>query len=128
MSEPPATGLNWSVEEAGTSAGESVAVLALEGDLDLASVADFEQAVAEAAPRLLVLDLSGVRFIDSSGIHAVVRARLERAAADGDLQIAVAPESAVDRVLDMTGLGEELPPHPDRDAAMAAVIDEGVGE
>jgi anti-sigma B factor antagonist len=127
VSEPDPTGLNWSVEEADTSSGDTVAVLALKGDLDLASVADFERAIAEAAPRLLVLDLSGVRFIDSSGIHAVVRARLERASADGDLQIAVAPESAVDRVLEMSGLGDELPPHPDRDTAMAA-LDDGAGK
>lgn len=128
MSGQPATGLTWSAQEDGTSTGEPVAVLAFEGDLDLASVADFVRAVAEAVPRLVVLDLSGVRFIDSSGIHAVVRARLERASGDGQVQIVVARGSAVERVLEMTGLGEELPPHPDREAAVAALADEGAGE
>ena len=120
-------GLTWSSAGASTPAAERVAVLAFEGDLDLASVSEFQQAVADAEGGLVVLDMSGVRFIDSSGIHAVVRARLERASAGGDLQIVVTKDSAVDRVLKMSGLEEDLPSHSDRDAAVAALADDGVG-
>jgi anti-anti-sigma factor len=127
VSDAAAKGLTWSGAQATTPAGEPAAVLAFEGDLDLASVVEFERAVAETESRLLLLDLSGVRFIDSSGIHAVIRTRLERAAENGDLQIVVAGDSAVDRVLNMSGLGEELPPHQDRDAALAALADGGPG-
>jgi anti-anti-sigma factor len=124
MSEA-ATGLRFTAEAAHSPSGESVAVLVFEGDLDLATVAEFQQAAGEADGRLVVLDLSDVRFIDSSGIHAVVRARLERAATDGELEIVVARGSAVERVLSMSGLGEELPPHFDRAGALGALGEDG---
>jgi anti-sigma B factor antagonist len=118
-----ATDLRRTAEDARTPAGKHAEVLVFEGDLDLASVAEFEAAVAESSPSHVVLDLRGVRFIDSSGIHAVVRARLARADGDGALEIVVASGSAVERVLDISGLADELRPHRDPDGALAALDD-----
>jgi anti-anti-sigma factor len=73
------------------------------GDLDLASSAHLDAAVAALDGTSAVIDLSEVDFIDSSGIHALVRARLSRP----DLQIVAVPAS-VRRVLDLAGMTEYL--------------------
>lgn len=43
------------------------------GDLDMATVAEFESALAELAPdRQVTLDFSELAFVDSAGIHAII--------------------------------------------------------
>jgi anti-sigma B factor antagonist len=77
----------------------------LHGDFDLAGVARFErtmQAALARSPRRLVLDLSGLRFLDSSGIHALARTRTEAAARGLELELRSAPP-AVHRVAALTG-------------------------
>jgi anti-sigma B factor antagonist len=54
-----------------------VAVLTFTGDLDIATLAEAELAVAEAeaaSPGVLLLDLSALGFIDSSGVRLVLQA------------------------------------------------------
>lgn len=115
-------GLRSSTEAATTRSGGAVTVVVLEGDLDLASLDEFSRAVETADPDgNLVLDLSAVRFIDSSGIHGVVRARGARAEHGCDLVLVVEPGSAVERVFDMSGLSDVLSPKPDRDTALGAL-------
>jgi anti-anti-sigma factor len=123
-----AGGLVATAGEAATPGGASAAVVAFEGDLDLASLDDFEAATATAGGgRGLVVDMTEVRFIDSSGIHAVVRARRAQAERGGAIELVVAEGSAVDRVLEMSGLNETLDPKPSLDAALAA-LDAVTGE
>ena len=126
MSGPDGTGFTSAPATASTPAGLEAAVLAFEGDLDLAAVEGFDDAVEGAdsgAP--LVIDMSGVRFIDSSGIHALVRAQTARRSRDLGVAIVVAPGSAVERVLEISGLRDELQPTPDRDSALAALDGDG---
>ena len=121
MSGTVAPGLRSSTEPATTPGGAAAAVAAFDGDLDLATIESFEEAVGEAGDAGLVVDLSGVRFIDSSGIHSVVKARAARFARDLAVELVVAPGSAVERVLEMSGLTGELGAKPDRDSALAAL-------
>jgi len=121
MSGSPATGLRVSTQAATTPAGGEVAILAFEGDLDLATISDFEAAVAGVAGSALVVDLGDVRFIDSSGIHAVVRASIAAAERSLRLALVVAPGSAVSRVLEISGLSDQLAAKPAREAALAAL-------
>ena len=75
-------------------------VVALRGELDLidaADVADALGAVAAREPRIIV-DLSGLEFIDASGIAALSRGRRHARDAGGDLLLA-APQRLVQRVL-----------------------------
>jgi anti-sigma B factor antagonist len=60
----------------GSSTG-SRHVLALRGELDMATVADLYAAVSRLAPiaREIVLDLSQLTFLDSSGLYLVLRLR-----------------------------------------------------
>jgi anti-sigma B factor antagonist len=64
-------------------------VLAVVGELDLASAPHFREAVGEAmgtGARKVVVDLSGSDFIDSSGIGALMWAEHRLQAVGGDLR------------------------------------------
>jgi anti-sigma B factor antagonist len=80
-------------------------VISLYGELDLASAPMLEQGLldAEAAGAArLVLDLSGLEFIDSTGLHVLVRAH-ERARETGQQLSLVRGPRAVQRLFELTG-------------------------
>lgn len=72
----------------------------LAGELDLATVGQFEAQVEALAsePGDVVLDASGLEFLDSSGIRAIFS--LARSLRDGRLKI-VQPGEQVRRVLEL---------------------------
>jgi stage II sporulation protein AA (anti-sigma F factor antagonist) len=83
-------------------------VLALRGELDLSTVAEVHEALADhesPAHRAIVIDLSALQFIDSSGINFLIR--LWRDRPDG--VAFVAPADDVGRVLDIAGVRALLP-------------------
>ncbi|MFB9741197.1 STAS domain-containing protein [Pseudonocardia sulfidoxydans] len=84
-----------------------VAVVAVTGDVDLAGAGRLGAAVGqalEARPAALVVDLSGVTFLDSSGLDQLVEARRACAVAVVALHLVVAGNRAVARPLEVTGL------------------------
>lgn len=89
-------------------------LIALDGELDLDGVErvtdELEQAEASDAERI-VLDLSGLDFIDSSGVRLIVRADL-RSRADGDRLRLIRGNARVQRVFELTGVLERLPFDP----------------
>ena len=87
-------------------------VVALRGELDVADAASVVTALTELAARerQVIVDLEGLEFIDSSGLHALVRAREHVRRAGGDLLLA-APQQQVLRVLALTRLIEVFPVH-----------------
>lgn len=95
------TDLTYSVEQSGATA---VGVLA--GEIDLASVESLEAAIAATeatAAKDVVLDMSGVTFLDSSGLRVLVTAN-ERLSATGGRLVIRRPSPSVMRVLEITGL------------------------
>ena len=96
--------------EATETTVNGVRLVAIGGELDISSAERLEQELAgvEANGRaLLVLDLRGVEFIDSTGIRAVLAAD-ERARADGRRLVVVRGAKAVERVLSLTQLDQRL--------------------
>jgi anti-sigma B factor antagonist len=87
-----------------------VAVIRGEGRLNMVSAPDLRTAVAEAVaagrPRVVV-DLSGVEFMDSSGLGALVGCLKTTRQAGGDLRIA-APSEQVTMVLKLSNLDRIL--------------------
>jgi anti-sigma B factor antagonist len=87
-----------------TTTEEDTVILALRGELDLTSAPQFEQEVLAAAarnPRRMVIDLSGLEFMDSTGLRALLIAR-ERAQENGhELALRRGPRQ-VQRVLELT--------------------------
>jgi anti-sigma B factor antagonist len=88
------------------------AVVALRGELDLldaGDVADALEAFAAREPRIIV-DLSGLEFIDASGVAALSRVRRHARDAGGDVLLA-APQRMVRRVLSIIWEGDGLAVH-----------------
>lgn len=86
-------------------------VVGLTGRLDLAEAPEVRETVAEViagGARRVVLDLGGVRFMDSSGLGALIGCLKFARRAGGDLRIArVAPR--VQLVLELTSMHRVLP-------------------
>ena len=84
-----------------------VAVVAVSGDVDLAGAGRVGTAVGQALarrPAALVVDMSAVTFLDSSGLDQLVEARRACAVAVVPLYVVVAGNRAVARPLEVTGL------------------------
>jgi anti-anti-sigma factor len=93
-----------------SSASDGTATVTLRGELDLASIGALEEslgAVEREAPARIVLDLSGLTFIDSSGLRVLLMAN-GRAQESGRELLLTESTDAVQRVLEMTGARELL--------------------
>lgn len=85
-------------------------VAALSGELDMASAPALEEALAEARTdgvQQLVLDLRELRFIDSSGLRAVIAAVREARRSGHDLALIRGPDQ-VQQVFDITGVARRM--------------------
>jgi anti-sigma B factor antagonist len=85
--------------------GDGQIVVVLGGELDVAyaaSVAAQLSAIA-ACEREIIVDLTGLEFIDSSGVAALAQVRKHARLAGGDLLLA-APQQQVLRILTITRL------------------------
>jgi anti-sigma B factor antagonist len=82
----------------------AVAMLRLKGEFDMGGEIAFESELdrlLEAEPATLVVDLRGLKFLDSTGLRALIRVR-SRARRDGwSLALTRAPR-AVERIFSLT--------------------------
>ena len=124
---------------------DSVAVLAMDGELDASNyqeLIDTGQSLYGEGVRTLVLDLSGLEYMSSSGIVAVhslalvyrgeappdpeagwqafhaVQADADSGTRQESLRLA-APNDDIDAMLDRTGINRFLSVFADRDSALA---------
>jgi anti-sigma B factor antagonist len=96
-------------------------VIELEGELDLAVAGDFEDSLERATGyRVVLIDLSGCEFLDSTGIAAVVRAHRDFAD-EGRMLATFGAEHQVLRVLSLTGLTENGLVFEDAEQALEAL-------
>ncbi len=84
-------------------------VIALSGELDLATVpvAEAELLRAEASQELIVLDLRGLTFIDSTGLRLIIGAD-RRARERGASFVIVHAVPQVRRLLELSGIAAHL--------------------
>jgi len=93
-------------------------VVTLAGELDMAhapTVAETLDALSDNE-RPVIVDLTDLAFIDSSGIHAILRPRPQQGAV-----LLVCPPGNIQRVLSVTKIDRVLPVYETLDAAVAAV-------
>ena len=84
--------------------------VSLRGELDLSTVEKVEQELRRAErsePSLLVIDLGGLSFIDSTGLRTIVTAH-QRAQDAGRRLVIVKGPDTVHRVFTITRLDERL--------------------
>jgi anti-sigma B factor antagonist len=99
------------------------AIVAVSGDVDISTSPDLREALANvlaAGSRSVVVDLSAVRFVDSTGLGVLVGAFTAVRNAGGRLAV-VNDHAPVLKVLNITALDEVLGVQPTLDKALAAV-------
>ncbi|GAA1574741.1 hypothetical protein GCM10009827_115750 [Dactylosporangium maewongense] len=87
-------------------AGDGAVLVTATGELDMTSaptlIESLRDAIRAYAPSRVDLDLTGVPFMDSTGIQVLVAAQAD---IDGELRI-IGTSPAVHRLLELTGLLE----------------------
>ncbi|WP_103500858.1 MULTISPECIES: STAS domain-containing protein [unclassified Streptomyces] len=97
-------------------------VLEIRGELDYDSAGELRAAVSATAPaagQVVVLDLGGLTFCDSSGIATFIAARSHALAVGAGIALASVPAHTA-RVLDVIGLTQVLTVYPDVESATVA--------
>jgi anti-sigma B factor antagonist len=99
-------------------------LLTAEGEIDIASAPLLREQLLTTLglepPRPVVLDMTAVTFIDSTGLGALIEAHRQATAAGRHLRV-VAPHRAVRRILQLTRLDALLDIHSDLHTALAAL-------
>ena len=105
-------------------AGDGVLVARVLGDLDLSNLHAVHTALVDATPNDavgLVVDLSGVQFLDSSGVEALFRLQRSLSIRQQRFAVAIPPEATIRRALELSGAAGEMALCPSVDAALGAV-------
>lgn len=95
---------------AGTGDADNIAVVKVVGEVDVASVESLDselKAVAAAGSHHIIVDLSAVDFIDSTGLGVIVKALKEARDNQGWLRV-VAQSDRVTKIFSITGLDSEV--------------------
>jgi anti-sigma B factor antagonist len=102
------------------STSGDIAVLAVTGEVDMATAPELARAIGLVSDhaRRVVVDFTGVTFLDSSGLNALVRGRRELGEQGIALRVVVPSGSPVHRVFEITQLTESL--------AVAGTLDEAL--
>jgi anti-anti-sigma factor len=101
----------------GQDIGNGKAVTRLDGKLSLETVNSFLQTTRQELAKHLVLDMSGVSFLDSSGVGALVSLFVTRKHAGKTLVLANLTKQAI-AVLQVSGLLKLIPAYPSVEAAL----------
>ncbi len=99
-------------------------VLAVEGELDIATAPRMISALNEALADMafpLVVDLSRVVFMDSTGLALLINARRRVRRLGHGFAIAC-PRGPISRVFEIADMVESLQVHPDRESAGLAAL------
>lgn len=83
-------------------------VLKVTGELDIATRAGLDEALAAAGPTDVVLDFSRLDFCDATGLNLLVSARHRLRTRHGELRV-VCPQGRVRRLLGIAGLTRSIP-------------------
>lgn len=106
LGETPDASLD--IEEVASAGGHT---LILAGDLDMASAGDLQSLVvrlcAEGA-RQVTLDVTGLNFMDSVGLQAILAAQ-SVCRDHGTALVLTQPQGSVRRVFEITGMMDVLP-------------------
>jgi anti-sigma B factor antagonist len=98
---------------------DGATIVALAGELDLSTIPRMEGALLEQVRQrpAVVLDLSDLSFIDSSGISILLQASQQSNGTP--MRVVIGPGSQVERIFRIAGVGKALRVFVDRDEALA---------
>jgi anti-anti-sigma factor len=104
--------------------GDDVVVARLTGELDIAGADSTGKRIAEAVPssaRGVVVDMSELEFIDSSGISMLFALARRVGSRRQELRVVAPAGKPVARVLDIVEFDRAAPVHADLDSAVAEI-------
>jgi anti-sigma B factor antagonist len=86
-------------------------VIRVRGELDIESAPDLERVLLRSRParQRVVLDLSGLEFMDSTGLRVLLRARAAAEEGRWEIYLRDVPPT-IRRLFDLTGVHDALPP------------------
>lgn len=80
---------------------------AIAGEIDAHTAPSISQAIAASADRSIEIDLSGVEFVDSSGLRALIEAHQTFESNGGSLTL-IRPSPSVTKLFEISGVGDYL--------------------
>jgi anti-anti-sigma factor len=104
--------------------GDDVVVARLTGELDIAGADSTGKRIAEAVPssaRGVVVDMSELEFIDSSGVSMLFALARRVGSRRQELRVVAPAGKPVARVLDIVEFDRAAPVHADLDSAVAEI-------
>jgi anti-sigma B factor antagonist len=108
--------LEIAVEERSTPSGQATLLL-VRGEVDMDTADQLERAI-EGAQGPLVVDLSRVPFMDSTGLRVVLTATVAR---DGELAFVLRSESPVLRLVELAQVEDRVPHFETEDQALESI-------
>lgn len=109
---------------------DGAVLLTCRGELDVTTAPRLSVAIRRAVEKgtaRLILDVSALEYMDSSGLTAVLNGREAAAEAGGRLAIACRPDARVRRLFTLTGLEAAIEIHGSADEALRALATRGGG-
>jgi len=103
IEQPPADDTSLTVT---TAEGGAWAIVSVRGEIDVSTASSLEEALRSclASSGRVIIDLSGVRFMDSTGLNVLIRAQTSKAEQPSPvLRLAAVPER-VSKLLRLTQL------------------------
>ena len=101
---------------------EKCPVITVHGEVDLHTAPKLRSAIERAGANgahAVVVDMSGIAFIDSTGLSTFMRAKDALAERDVTLRLA-APSKAVERIFSVTGFHDYFEVFPTREEALSS--------
>ena len=103
---------------------DGVGVARLDGEIDASNVHDIGDRLRSMVTNRsfsLVVDLSGIAYVDSAGINLMFSLAEEMRGRQQRLAIVVGHGSPIERMMALTGLDRAVPMHASLPAALASV-------
>jgi anti-anti-sigma factor len=102
----------------------TTAVAKITGEIDLSNVATIRDALTEGVPNhalALVLDLTPITYLDSSGIQLIYRLREDLRMRGQDLVLVIPPVSAANAALRLAGVEHHIKTAPGLEEALSSL-------
>lgn len=102
------------------------AVARITGEIDLSNVGTIRDALTEGTPNhalALVLDLSAIEYLDSSGIQLIYRLREDLRVRGQSLALVIPRASPANAALRLAGVEHHIPSAPTLEEALAPVAE-----
>jgi anti-sigma B factor antagonist len=102
--------------------GDGACIVSLHGDVDMEMAPAVRKLLLDcvAGGKAVLVDMSGVAYIDSSGIASLIEA-LQTSLGNGNAFGLISVSEQARRVLELARLDKVFAIHPDRDSALAAL-------